>query len=119
MNKGFIVDGIVCDGRKGLIQAFGVIPVQLCQFHQAAIIRRYLTKNPKLPAAKDLLKVVDLMRQTDKELFAGVLSDWSEKWESFLNERTINKETGKSSFTHKRLKSAHRSLKNNLPYLFT
>lgn len=118
-NKGFVVDGIVCDGRKGLIQAFGGIPVQMCQFHQAAIIRRYVTKNPKLPAAKELLKIVDLMKQTDKESFAGVLSDWSEKWESFLNERTINKETGKSFFTHKRLRSAHRSLKTNLSYLFT
>lgn len=41
--KGFTIDAIVCDGRKGLIQSFPDIPVQLCQFHQSAIIRRYLT----------------------------------------------------------------------------
>jgi hypothetical protein len=30
---------IVNDGRKGVAQSFGLIPVQLCQFHQVAIIR--------------------------------------------------------------------------------
>lgn len=41
--QGFTIHAIVCDGRKGLIQSFGNIPVQMCQFHQTAIIRRYLT----------------------------------------------------------------------------
>ena len=36
-----------------------------------------------------------------------------------LNERTINVETGKSFYTHKRLRSAYRSLKTNLKWLFT
>ncbi len=38
---GFTIAVIVCDGRRGLIQSFNEIPVQMCQFHQAAIIRRY------------------------------------------------------------------------------
>ena len=45
---------IVCDGRRGLTQAFGGIPVQMCMFHQRAIIRRYLTLKPKLEASKRL-----------------------------------------------------------------
>jgi len=116
---GFQITAIVCDGRKGLIQSFGDIPVQMCQFHQSAIIRRYLTKKPKLKAAQELMFVVDLMKQTDRESFEGALNLWFEKWENFLNERTINPETKKSFYTHKRLRSAYRSLKNNLPWLFT
>ena len=46
--KGYHISAIVCDGRKGLIHSFADIPVQMCQFHQSAIIRRYLTKKPKL-----------------------------------------------------------------------
>ncbi|KXK36543.1 MAG: transposase [Saprospiraceae bacterium] len=118
-SQGFTIRAIVCDGRKGLIQSFGNIPVQMCQFHQTAIIRRYLTKKPKLKAAQELLEVVDLMKQTDRESFEGALKMWIEKWENFLNERTINPETKKSFYTHKRLRSAYRSLKNNLPWLFT
>lgn len=118
-SKGFLVKAIACDGRKGLLTSFGTIPVQMCQFHQAAIIRRYLTRNPKLPAAIELMEVVSLMKQTDKESFVGALNEWHNKWRSFLNERTINEETGKSFYTHKRLRSAYRSLKTNLKWLFT
>ena len=118
-SRGFTILAIVCDGRKGLIQSFEKIPVQMCQFHQVAIIRRYITKNPKMQASKELKTVVDLMRHTDKESFQGALIGWFGKWESFLNERTINPESGKSHYTHKRLRSAYRSLKNNLPWLFT
>ena len=118
-SRGFTIVAIVCDGRKGLIRSFKNIPVQMCQFHQAAIIRRYITKNPKLQASKELKSIVDLIKQTDKESFHGALEAWYNKWESFLNERTINPETGKNHYTHKRLRSAYRSLKNNLPWLFT
>jgi len=118
-NLGFSVLAIVCDGRKGLIKSFVGIPVQMCQFHQSSIIRRYLTKKPKMQAARELLGVVDLMKQTDKESFIGALSLWFEKWENFLNERTRNPENNKSFYKHKRLRSAYRSLKNNLPWLFT
>ena len=116
---GFIISAIVCDGRKGLIQSFENTPVQMCQFHQSAIIRRYLTKNPKLKASQELMEVVDLMTITDKESFIGALGLWVEKWEDFLKERTINPVTNKSTYTHKKLRSAYNSLKNNLPWLFT
>jgi len=118
-SKGFTIKAIVCDGRRGLIQSFGNIPVQMCQFHQVAIIRRYLTRNPIMPASIELMGIVCLMKQTDKESFEGALCEWHNKWKSFLNERTINEETGKSFFTHKRLRSAYRSLKTNLNWLFT
>ena len=119
ISKGYKVIAIVSDGRKGLIQSFGSIPVQMCQFHQVAIIRRYITKNPKLPASIELKKLVAMMKLTDRESFEGALNDWFTKWEDFLNERTINVETGRSYYTHKRLRSAYRSLKSNLPWLFT
>ncbi len=117
--KGFTIVAIVSDGRKGLAQSFGSIPVQMCQFHQVAIIRRYITKNPKLPASIELKELVSMMKMTDRESFEGGLNNWFIKWEDFLNERTVNIETGKSYYTHKRLRSAYRSLKSNLPWLFT
>jgi len=118
-SKGYMVLAIVCDGRRGLLSSFGNIPVQMCQFHQAAIIRRYITKKPRLQASIELNKLVRLMTETDKESFIGALNEWFVKWEFFLNERTINKETGKSYYTHKRLRSAYRSLNTNLKWLFT
>jgi hypothetical protein len=31
----------------------------MCHFHQAAIVRRYLTKKPKLQASSELMDIVD------------------------------------------------------------
>nr|WP_241910375.1 hypothetical protein [Tamlana carrageenivorans] len=118
-SKGFEIVAIVCDGRKGLVGTFKGIPVQLCQFHQVAAIRRYITKNPKMLASIELKTHVAMLKNTDKESFEGGLNMWFIKWESFLNERTINNETGKSHFTHKRLRSAYRSLNTNMTWLFT
>jgi len=116
--SGLEVVGIVCDGRKGLLNLFD-IPTQMCQFHQTAIIRRYLTKNPKLPAAVELKAIVSMLTSTDKDSFQGALNQWYNIRETFVNERTQSKETGKSFYTHKRLRSAYRSLKTNTKFLFT
>jgi len=119
LTMGYQVLAIVCDGRRGLLNSFGSIPVQMCQFHQAAIIRRYITKRPRLQASIELNELVRLLPKTDKESFTGALNEWFVKWKKFLDERTINNETGKSFYTHKRLRSAYRSLKTNLKWLFT
>jgi hypothetical protein len=116
--RGIQVQAITCDGRKGLMQLFDGIPVQMCQFHQIAIIRRYLTKKPKLEAGKELWGHVMLLTKTDKESLEGGLEAWHNKWESFLNERKKDA-NGKNRYVHKKLRSAYRSLKTNLPWLFT
>ena len=46
-----------------------------------------------------------------KLVFEQELNAWKEKWKSYLNERTINQETGKTFYTHKRLRSL---LKRNI-----
>ena len=118
VNNGFMIKAIVCDGRRGLLQLFPSIPMQMCQFHQVAIIRRYLTKKPKMQAGKELWEHVLLLSKTDKESFEGGLDAWHEKWNGSLNERKLDPQ-GKNRYVHKRIRSAYRSLKANLPWLFT
>lgn len=118
LNRGYTINAIVCDGRKGLLNMYPDIPTQMCQFHQAAIIRRYLTKKPKTDAAKELKTLVKLLAKTDKESFVGGLNDWHIKWDDFLKERSKNPKTNKTQYIHRKLRSAYNSLKNNLPWLF-
>lgn len=117
--QGFEIEAVICDGRKGLIGLFENVPVQMCQFHQIAIITRYLTRKPKTQAAQELRLITLTLAKTDKDTFIDALTRWFDKWNEFLNERTAGLETGKSFYTHKRLRSAYRSLKTNLPWLFT
>ena len=48
--KGIVIQSIVCDRWKELLQLFPEIPAQLCQFHQVKTVSRYLTRNPKMAA---------------------------------------------------------------------
>lgn len=116
--RDFTIQAVVCDGRRGLFQLFPGMPMQMCNFHQVAIIRRYLTKKPKMQASKELWQLTLILAHTDKESFEGGLTDWHTKWMNFLNERKID-EKGKKRYIHKRLRSAYRSLRTNLQWLFT
>ncbi len=91
----------------------------MCHFHQKQIVRRYLTNKPKLEASIELKEIVKTLANTNEEVFSEQLNNWYKKWKDFLKEKTTDSETDKWHFTHKRLRSAYRSLKNNLPYLFT
>jgi hypothetical protein len=116
--RGIKIQAIICDGRKGLFQLFEGIPMQMCNFHQVATIRRYLTKKPKMQASKELWTHTLLLVHTDRESFEGGLAAWHTKWNAFLNERNIGAD-GKKRYVHKKLRSAYFSLKRNLPLLFT
>ena len=117
--QGWTINGIVCDGRKGLSKAFGDTPVQMCHFHQQAITRRYLTQNPRAEASRELRVLSLQLKYIDEESWIFTLDHWHKKWVSYLKEKTVNPITGKWHYTHKRLRSAYRSLRANTPYLFT
>lgn len=116
---GFTFQAIVIDGRPGIRAVFNGIPIQICQFHQIKTINKYLTRRPKLEAAKELRTIALALTEVKEEYFTILLNQWHEKWKEFLKERTVNSETKKWFYTHKRIRSAYRSLKTNLPYLFT
>ena len=116
--RGIDIQAIVCDGRQGLFGLFGDIPVQMCQFHQIQIVLRYLTRKPKTQASIELKKLaLNLTKQT-KEVFVNSLNEWHLRWCDYLNERSGSPSSGKTYYTHKRLRSAYLSLKRHLPYLF-
>jgi len=116
---GYELTSVTLDGKRGVASVFRGIPMQMCQFHQLQIITRYLTRRPKLEAGKELrIIALNLAKSTEQE-FAEMLTAWDDRWNPFLKEKTIDPITGRWHFTHKRLRAAHRSLKANLPHLFT
>lgn len=115
----FKIYGIVCDGMRGLFEELRAYRVQMCQFHQTMIVRRYLTNRPELPAARELLQIANILAHTDKECFIGMLEQWHLKWDSFLKERSFDSGSGRSTYTHKKIRSAYLSLKRNMPWLWT
>lgn len=115
----YLIQGAVVDGKRGVPGVFRDIPVQMCQFHQIAIMRRYLTSRPKLEAGKELRAIALALPSFSEESCAALLQEWYRKWESFLKERTYAPDNKHWCYTHKRVRSAYRSIHTNLPYLFT
>lgn len=117
--QGFVIKAVVTDGKPGARAVFSDVPAQMCHFHQKAIITRYLTLRPKLEAGKELKAIAQGLCEETEETLSRQLADWHEKWREFMSERTINPDTRRWSYTHKRLRAAYRSLKTNIAYLFT
>jgi len=115
--KGWRFSSFTIDGRKGVsrgIEAlFPGVPVQLCIFHQKAIIRRYLTGKPKTDCGKAIKALSDKMPQISEADFTAQLAAIKRTFESFLAEKN-----GARQFVHRKLRSAIRSLSTNQPYLF-
>lgn len=116
---GVDVQSITCDGRRGLSKLFTSIPCQMCQFHQIQIVTRYLTRRPKNIASLELRKLTLTLIYLNKDSFIKHLDHWYSTYKSYLDERSINTDTGKTWYTHKRLRSAYRSLRTNSDWLFT
>ena len=116
--RGYQLKSVAIDGRKGVIRLFETryptLPIQLCQFHQAQIIRRYTTNRPKTECDQALKCLMAMLTQVDHEKFSSLLFSLREQYEVFLKERNEQ-----DQFMYRRLRSAFRSLKTNLPYLFT
>ena len=120
-SQGFKIYGAVIDGMRGLAQALYPIPVQMCQFHQILIIRRYLTQEPDLEASVQLLDLVKSITRMDKESFIGTFNEWYEKYKDVLNERVHDKRIKRNMppYMRPRLRSAYLSLRRNMPLLWT
>lgn len=120
-SNGFRIYGAVIDGMRGLAQALYPIPVQMCQFHQILITRRYLTQEPELEASIELLSLVKNITKMDKESFVGAFNDWSEKYQNVINERIRDKRIKRHTppYMRPRLRSAYLSLRRNMTLLWT
>lgn len=117
---GYTIRGIVIDGMRSLFDMFGdVYRIQMCQFHMRSIVDRYLTKKPRLKAAVALKELMGRLTALGKEEFGKEFAKWKEDWAHTLNRRTVSKRTGRSHFTHKRLRTAMNSVDYYMPYLFT
>ena len=118
-SMGYAIRGIVIDGMRSLFGTFPQYRIQMCQFHMRSIVDRYLTKNPRLKAAVALRRLMGRLVSLKREEFEREFGQWRKDWAHTLNRQTTSKRTGRSHYTHKRLRTAMNSVAFYLPYLFT
>jgi len=116
---GYRILSVTGDGFAGIRQAFKGIPYQMCQVHMERIVLRQTTRNPQTEAGQVLLALIKTIHKTNKETFFRRLKYFTLKYNDFLNEKSINPNTGKKFYTHKRVRSAWKSILFFSEYLFT
>lgn len=117
--RGWVFTAVVIDGRRGVATVFKDIPVQVCHFHQMKTVTRYLTRRPQTLAGQELRTLMLTLPRTDEETFTKALMLWEKQYHTFITEKTYVTGTKHWYYTHKNVRSAYRSLKTNLPNLFT
>ena len=117
LRLGYRFKSFTLDGKKGYIKylenRFPQIPIQMCVFHQKAIIRRHITNNPKSACGKDLQSLMMTLKSKSRKEFENDFYNLQKKYNVFLKERNE-----KGDFMHERLRAAFRSIKTNLPNIF-
>ena len=115
---GYILLSVTGDGFGGIRQAFKGIPFQMCHVHMERIIVRETTRKPKLEAGRVLLALVKTLKITNSKVFRKRLHLYIKKYREFLNEKTLNPETGGTFWTHQKHRKALHSLIRFEEYLF-
>jgi hypothetical protein len=83
---------ITIDGRRGYInnirKLLGNIPIQMCLFHQKAIVRRYITDRPRSQCGKDLKELMHLLCKPNlQQEFIDQFYTLQDQYQYFLNQR--------------------------------
>ena len=117
-SRGYVIQGLIVDGKQSLFKTFTDYKIQMCQFHMKQIIRRYLTLNPKMLASRELKDLVGRLHRSNELDFKDEYQCWKTKWRDIINHKSLHKD-GKMHYTHQRLRAAMNSLDFYLPYLFT
>lgn len=118
-NLGYKILSVTGDGFGGIRQAFLGIPYQMCHTHMKRLVINGTTQNPKLEAGQVLLALIKTLHKTNLKTFGKRFLNYHIKYSNFLNEKTINPETGVMDYTHRELRKASISLATFIPYLFT
>lgn len=117
-SRGWKFQAVVVDGRRGLARVFEDIPVQICQFHQMKNVTKYISRRPKTPAGQELRAIMLQLPKSNEKEFTKLLADWYDTWKDFTKEKTYVTGTKHWHYTHGGVRSAYRSMKNNLTHLF-
>ncbi|MFL9485742.1 transposase [Chitinophagaceae bacterium LWZ2-11] len=124
---GVKLESITIDGHKAALKAIrrslkDSVIVQRCLVHIQRMCLIWLTKYPKHIAGQQLRALVLLLlrikSENDKLFWINELSSWHLQHKVYLNEKTINEQTGRYWYTHKLLRRSYYLIKRALPNMF-
>lgn len=82
--KGYIIQSVTCDWRRGLLKDLFNTPTQMCQFHLVAIVMRALRKRHQSHAGRELKTIIKTLKSSTKTEFYLRMYYWQTKHKDFF-----------------------------------
>ncbi|PZP51394.1 MAG: transposase [Pseudopedobacter saltans] len=124
---GVDVYSVTCDGHKATLKSIAkVYPnaiIQRCVVHVKRHSNNWLGKSPKMEPSRQLRQLIgpvttlNTIEQVNQWLID--FHHWYGQNECFINEQSMNEQTGRMWYTHKNLRAACSHLINAIPHLFS
>ena len=123
---GVQIESITTDGHKSILKAIKRsapdVIVQRCLIHIQRMCLLWLTRFPRHPSGVELRHLVTLLlwikTNNDRMYWTNELQNWYNRHKEYLQEKTINQQTGRYWFTHKLLRRSYFTIKRALPNMF-
>lgn len=123
---GVDVYSVTCDGHKAILKAirkaYPQAIIQRCLVHIKRQVRNYLSRQPKLIQAKELLRLSNRITAIKTQEQCGLwlldLKHWYETNQTFINQQSINVESQRFWYTHKNLHAAWSLIIRAMPDMF-
>ncbi len=126
LQLGVKIESITCDGHRALLKAIKhtcpEVTLQRCLVHIQRMSFNWLSSNPKSDAGKDLRKIVSKLHLIEsniqRDYWIVSLIKWHEIYKDYINQKSINPETGRYWYTHKMVRRVFMTIKRALPDMF-
>ena len=123
---GVEIASITCDGHKALLKAirkvFPNMVVQRCLVHIKRQSQTWLTRRPKAEAAQELYqlskRITFLKTYEQSNQWLSDMYYWHQRHQLYMNEKTINHQTGRYWYTHKALRRTATLIIKAIPDMF-
>ena len=123
---GVEIESVTSDGGRNIIKAVNAACPnalrQRCLAHIQRECLTWLTRHPQSMAGRDLRQIVCLISRietrNDMLYWKQLLSDWHDRYVSYINTRTTKAESHREWFTHKMVRKAYAHLRGALPNMF-
>ena len=123
---GLRIESITTDGHKSILQAIKKslpdVAVQRCLVHMQRMCMLRLTWFPKQKAAVKLSAIELLLPKiktaNDRIAWIKQLEQWHLQHIDYIQEKTVNAQTGRYRYTHKLLRRSYFFIKRALPNMF-
>jgi hypothetical protein len=126
LQLGINIESITCDGHRAILKAIKKsckqTIIQRCIVHIQRMCKIWLTMNPKSQSGIELLQITRDMHKINNRDQWGYwivrLIAWHEQYQHYINEKSVNVNTGRYWFKHKMVRRAFIVIKKALPDMF-